>query len=76
MAKAPTVIGVLTTPAPPSWWRAHRHQVLLILGLIVGFHLATNHSDSDAAPKPDAPRPTHTAPAPQTPHPTTTIHIP
>ncbi|MEU5999090.1 hypothetical protein [Streptomyces sp. NPDC047197] len=74
MAKPPTVIGVLTTTAPPSWWRSHRHQVLLILGLIVGFHLATHDNDSDAAPK-NTPRPAHTAPAPQTLHPTT-IHLP
>lgn len=65
MAKAPTVIGVLTKPAPPSWWRAHRHRVLLILGLIVGFHLATQISDNDTAPKTNPPRPAHTAPAHQ-----------
>ncbi|MEU5958802.1 hypothetical protein [Streptomyces sp. NPDC047525] len=62
MAKRPAVIGVLTEPAPPTWWRAHRHQVFLILGLIGGFYIGT-HSSGDAATTPDKPQPTHTAPA-------------
>ncbi|MBC9730971.1 hypothetical protein [Streptomyces sp. TRM68367] len=61
MAKAPAVIGVLTEPAPPTWWKANRHKVFLILGLICGFYIGT-HS-SDATPKTDQPRPAHTAPA-------------
>ncbi|MFC8263674.1 hypothetical protein ACFUNF_40255 [Streptomyces sp. NPDC057291] len=60
MANAPAVIGVLTEPAPPTWWRANRHKVLLVLGLIGGIYLGT-HS-SDAAPRTDTPRPAHTAP--------------
>ncbi|MGW2050792.1 hypothetical protein ACWCPF_37310 [Streptomyces sp. NPDC001858] len=61
MAKAPAVIGVLTEPAPPSWWKADRHKVFLVLGLIGGFCIGT-HS-SDAATKTDPPWPAHTAPA-------------
>lgn len=61
MAKAPAVIGVLTEPPPPTWWKANRHKVFLVLGLIGGFYLGT-HS-SDAAPNNDQPRPAHTAPA-------------
>ncbi|MFB7294158.1 hypothetical protein [Actinacidiphila glaucinigra] len=63
MAKktAPTVIGVLTTPAPPTWWAANRHKVLLAAGLAVGFWLGTHASD--AAPQPAMPRPAHTTPA-------------
>ncbi|MDX2633268.1 hypothetical protein PV381_43090 [Streptomyces scabiei] len=61
MAKAPAVIGVLTEPAPPTWWKANRHKVFLVLGLIGGFYIGT-HS-SDAATKTDPPRPAHTAPA-------------
>ncbi|MEU5689895.1 hypothetical protein [Streptomyces venezuelae] len=37
--KPPAVIGVLTEPAPPTWWRAHRHQVLLIVGIFLGWQL-------------------------------------
>lgn len=58
MAKGPAVIGVLTEPARPTWWRANRHIVLLILGLIVGFHLAS--PDSDATPKHPKPSPAST----------------
>ncbi|MFH8558909.1 hypothetical protein ACH4FE_35705 [Streptomyces celluloflavus] len=61
MAKEPAVIGVLTQPAPPTWWQTNRHKVFLTLGLIGGFYLGT-HS-SNAAPQHDQPRPAHTAPA-------------
>ncbi|MER0443212.1 hypothetical protein ABR738_01230 [Streptomyces sp. Edi4] len=61
MAKGPAVIGVLTEPAPPTWWKAHRHHVFLVLGLIGGFYVGT-HS-SDASPNPHTPGPAHTAPA-------------
>jgi hypothetical protein len=36
----PAVIGILTEPAPPTWWKAHRHQVLLIVGVFVGWQIA------------------------------------
>ncbi|MEU8544745.1 hypothetical protein AB0C52_32910 [Streptomyces sp. NPDC048717] len=47
--KPPAVIGVLTEPAPPTWWKAHRHQVALIAGIFLGWQLcgassgAANH---------------------------------
>ncbi|MGR8012251.1 hypothetical protein [Streptomyces hypolithicus] len=69
MAKAPRVIGVLAEPAPPTWWRAHRHQVFLALGLIGGFYLCSH--TSDAAPPADPPRPAHTVPT-ERPHSTAT----
>jgi hypothetical protein len=67
LPKAPAVIAVLTEPAPPSWWKAHRHQVCLILGLLVGYYLGIH--TSDAAPRPAGPRPAHTAPADPSPQP-------
>ncbi|MFJ4633574.1 hypothetical protein [Streptomyces sp. NPDC088847] len=71
MPKPPRVIGVLTEPAPPSWWRANRHKVLLAAGLLIGYLIGT-HLDGAPAPQPDIPRPGHTAPAPR-PHPTATV---
>ncbi|MFB7552603.1 hypothetical protein ACFRCI_37970 [Streptomyces sp. NPDC056638] len=63
MAKAaPTVIGVLTEPAPPTWWGTNRHKVFLVIGLIAGFYTGTHSTDSDAAPHTEQPRPAHTAP--------------
>ncbi|GAA2639498.1 hypothetical protein [Streptomyces spororaveus] len=61
MAKAPTVIGVLTEPPAPTWWKVNRHKVFGIGGLLIGSHLA-------GAPEqqPGTPRPAHTAPAPAT----------
>ncbi|MFM9369042.1 hypothetical protein [Streptomyces sp. Da 82-17] len=61
MAKGPAVIGVLTEPAPPTWWKANRHYVFLVLGLVLGYLLFGQ--DSDATPKHPAPVPARTAPA-------------
>ncbi|WP_331722617.1 hypothetical protein [Streptomyces sp. NBC_00122] len=51
MAKKPSaVIGVLTEPAPPTWWKAHRHQVALIAGIFLGWQLcgvSTGAADHD-----------------------------
>ncbi|MGW1732153.1 hypothetical protein [Streptomyces sp. NPDC001999] len=47
MAKAPAVIGVLTEPAPPTWWKANRYKVFLVLGLIGGFYLGTHTAPVD-----------------------------
>ncbi|MFG2789976.1 hypothetical protein [Streptomyces sp. NPDC048419] len=62
MAKAPTVIGVLTEPTPPTWWKANRHKVLAIAGLLIGLYLGT-HQDGTQPPA-QAPRPGHTTPGP------------
>ncbi|WP_394427196.1 hypothetical protein [Streptomyces sp. SGAir0957] len=62
----PKVIGVLTTPAPPTWWRAHRHQVLGTLGLIVGFW-AGMHLTGDTDQPTRQPLPGHSSPPPATP---------
>lgn len=63
--KQPAVIGVLTEPAPTSWWRAHRHQVLLVAGIFLGWQLCganTGAADHDQHAPP--PHPAHsTAPS-------------
>jgi hypothetical protein len=71
----PTVLGVLTTPPPSSWWKTNRHLVLLGIGLAAGFWLAV-HTGAAALPNTCTP-----APGPSTvrPHPTaapTLIHVP
>lgn len=60
MAKTPRVIGVLSEPAEPSWWKRHRHVVLLIAGLFLGYQLSGPASDANEAPHP---KPSHTAPS-------------
>ncbi|MER6288456.1 hypothetical protein [Streptomyces sviceus] len=71
MPKGPKVIGVLTEPPAPTWWRANRHRVFLILGLLAGYYLAT-HTGNAPAQQPHTPRPAHTAPTTPGPHSTHT----
>ncbi|MEU0032097.1 hypothetical protein [Streptomyces sp. NPDC006335] len=71
MAKGPRVIGVLTEPQATTWWRANRHKVLLLLGLLAGYYIGTHLGDAPAQ-QPDSPRPGHTAPATTGPHSTHT----
>ncbi|MFD3567420.1 hypothetical protein [Streptomyces sp. NPDC058667] len=59
MAKGPAVIGVLTQPAPPTWWKAHRHQVFGAFGLIAGFYIGLHSTGSDAAPANTPAHPVH-----------------
>ncbi|MER6377162.1 hypothetical protein ABT255_54910 [Streptomyces mirabilis] len=54
MAKGPAVIGVLTEPPQPTWWKANRHKVLLVVGLLVGYWIGT-HLHGAPAPQPDTP---------------------
>ncbi|MGW3746642.1 hypothetical protein ACWD62_40490 [Streptomyces sp. NPDC005146] len=61
MAKAPAVIGVLTEPAPPTWWKRNRHRIALAFGLWAGWQLCANVSGHAASP--DQPRPAYTSPA-------------
>ncbi|GAA0454337.1 hypothetical protein [Streptomyces olivaceiscleroticus] len=51
-------------PPKPSWWQAHRHQVLSTGALILGFYIGT-HSPDAASQSTDQPHPdpAHTAPA-------------
>ncbi|MFG2789097.1 hypothetical protein [Streptomyces sp. NPDC048419] len=70
MAKAPTVIGVLTEVPAPTWWKANRHKVLAIAGLLIGLYLGT-HQDGTQQPHPG-----HTTPAPSTSGPSSTHTIP
>ncbi|MET9077894.1 hypothetical protein ABZX95_38425 [Streptomyces sp. NPDC004232] len=75
MAKAPTVIGVLTAPPAPTWWRANRHKVFGVTGLLIGY-LIGSHLHGAPKQQPDHSRPGHTTPAPATPgeHRTPTAH--
>ncbi|MFE2384397.1 hypothetical protein [Streptomyces misionensis] len=74
MAKAPTVIGVLTEPPAPTWWKANRHKVFAVSGLLIGYLIGTHLHG--APQQPATPWPGHTTPAPATPgeHPTRTAH--
>lgn len=62
MAKGPAVIGVLTEPPAPTWWKANRHKVLFVAGLLIGYLIGSNTTGATAQ-QPDTPRPGHTAPA-------------
>nr|WSW64524.1 hypothetical protein OG513_38965 [Streptomyces sp. NBC_00998] len=61
MAKAPTVIGVLTEPPAPTWWKVNRHKVFGISGLLIGYligtHLHGAPSNSRRRPSQATPRP-------------------
>ncbi|MFE1335870.1 hypothetical protein [Streptomyces microflavus] len=54
------VIGVLTEPTPPTWWKANRHKAFGALGLLLGFMLCDQTHDSSE--RYERPRPSHTAP--------------
>ncbi|MFF3975077.1 hypothetical protein ACFYZ6_35220 [Streptomyces rubiginosohelvolus] len=58
------VIGVLTEPTPPSWWKANRHKVFGIVGLLLGFLLCQQISGGLHERQPQHPRPSHSAPGP------------
>ncbi|MCX4546480.1 hypothetical protein [Streptomyces sp. NBC_01565] len=62
------VIGVLTEPTPPTWWKANRHKVYGIGGLLLGY-LIGSHLQGTPAQQPQNPRPNHSTPAPTTPSP-------
>jgi hypothetical protein len=71
---APPVLGILTAPPEPTWWKANRHKVLLVAGLIAGFWLATHlraaahpHCPAGPASSPATTAPTTTAPTPAVP---------
>ncbi|CAK7288489.1 hypothetical protein [Streptomyces misionensis] len=72
MAKAPTVIGVLTEPPAPTWWKANRHKVFGVTGLLIGYLIGTHLHG--VPQQPATPRPGHTTPASATSgeHPTRT----
>jgi hypothetical protein len=63
VAKAPAVIGVLTEPPQPTWWKANRHKVLVVIGLLVGYWIGTHTADASSP----QPRPGHTPPATHSP---------
>ena len=62
MAKAPKVIGVLTEPPAPTWWKANRHWCYLAAGVLIGY-LMWARPDGTPPQQPDVPRPGHTTPA-------------
>jgi len=66
MAKPqPGPVFTLQPATRPTWWQAHRHQVLSTAALIGGFVLGSHSTDNppDAASNP---QPAHTAPADHT----------
>lgn len=73
MAKAPTVIGVLTEPPAPTWWKVNRHKVFGVTGLLIGYLVGT-HLHGAPEQQPDQPRPGHTTPARPGEHRTHTAH--
>lgn len=60
MAKGTRVIGVITEPAPPTWWKANRHRVCLAFGLWAGWQLCANFNGHAAVPES---QPAYTGPA-------------
>ncbi|MFD5848203.1 hypothetical protein [Streptomyces chartreusis] len=61
MANAPTVIGVLTEPPAPTWWKVNRHKVFGVTGLLIGYLVGTHlHGAPPAADAPDGPHHTRT----------------
>lgn len=60
MPKSPPVEYVIAKPAAPSAWKRHRHQLLFLVGLLIGIWLATGHA-GHAEP------PAHQHPGPMTP---------
>lgn len=66
MAQRPKVMGVLIEPSPPTWWKANRHKVLAITGLMLGYLIGT-HLHGAPDPQQPHPHPGHTTPAPTTP---------
>ncbi|MEU1450577.1 hypothetical protein [Streptomyces mirabilis] len=63
MAKGPAVIGVLTEPPKPTWWKVNRHKVLLVVGLLVGYWIGTHlHGAPASQPDTPSPGPQHTRP--------------
>ncbi|MDI3405114.1 hypothetical protein [Streptomyces cavernicola] len=60
MPKPQPVQYVLAKPTPPTWWKKNRHVVMLIVGLVVGGWLVSDH-DTTATPPHDRPRPAHSA---------------
>ncbi|GAA2667622.1 hypothetical protein [Streptomyces lunalinharesii] len=65
--QTPTILGVLTEPARPTGWKANRHKVLLVLGLLVGYWIGTHVHGT--VPQQQPPRPASTAPAATAPDP-------
>ncbi|MER6123058.1 hypothetical protein ABT173_10310 [Streptomyces sp. NPDC001795] len=85
MAKAPTVIGVLTEPTAPTWWKANRHKVFGVTGLLIGYMVGTHlhgapeqrpDNPGRATPRPHRPHPERTARTRPTASPTNQPHHP
>ncbi|MEV7471527.1 hypothetical protein AB0O20_34285 [Streptomyces kronopolitis] len=75
MAKAPTVIGVLTESPAPTSWKANRHKIFGVGGLLIGYLVGT-HLHGAPQQQTETPQPGHTTPTPATSggHPTRTDH--
>ncbi|MFE5560287.1 hypothetical protein [Streptomyces sp. NPDC056544] len=60
MAKPPTVIGVLTEPPAPTWWKTNRHKVFGASGLLIGYLIGTHLHGAPQQPAPATPAPVTT----------------
>jgi hypothetical protein len=56
----------MTEVPAPTWWRANRHTVLAIAGLVIGLYVGTHHDGTQ--PPSQAPPAGHTAPSPRGTH--------
>lgn len=65
MAKGPNVIGIITEPPPPTWWKANRHKVFGVGGLLIGYLVGTYLGGPQ---QPETPRPGRTTHAPHSTH--------
>ncbi|MGW5658237.1 hypothetical protein [Streptomyces humi] len=68
------VIGVLTEPTPPTWWKANRHKVYGVGGLLIGYWIGSHLHGAPGQPQ--QPRPAHSTPAPTMPSPQRTHTAP
>ncbi|QNP67974.1 hypothetical protein [Streptomyces genisteinicus] len=53
----------MTEPTPPSWWKANRHKIYFVTGVVCGWLLCANLGPLNT-PQDGEPRPGHTTPAP------------
>lgn len=58
MAPPLKVHAIIAEPPRSSWWKRHRHLVLAVLGLFLGWQL---HTDGGAIARTPAPASTHQA---------------
>ncbi|MFE6818584.1 hypothetical protein [Streptomyces sp. NPDC057675] len=65
---------MLTEPPAPTWWKANRHQVYGVAGLLIGYLIGTHLAGAPQQPDQSQPGRTTPAPASADEHPTRTAH--